>query len=450
VIPSSGHNHSGDAVPASSLILDRFFRHRRHDDRLALSQPYFDMLAKLGDPHKKLPPVFHVAGTNGKGSTCAFLRAILEAAGHRVHVYTSPHLVRFHERIRLAGKLISEDELVDLLTECERIDEREQVSDFEAATAAAFAAFARHPADYIILETGLGGRLDATNVIDKPLATIITRLSYDHRDYLGDTIAQIAGEKAGIMRAHVPCFAASQPEGEAIAVLKKVAAELHAPLSMGGETWRVEKKDNGFHYADADHEYDFTLPGLTGDHQIENAGLAIAALSALPKPISQDAIQRGLKNVTWPARLHKLETGRLAEKLPKHWELWLDGGHNDSAGEALAAQAKAWGEEDDKRDLHIIMGMLKTKCPHEFLTPLAPYISDLHTITIPGEAMSFSGDDLVSQAQALGNFKIQSADTLQAALDDIFSASLKPGRILICGSLYLAGHVLHANGTVIS
>jgi dihydrofolate synthase/folylpolyglutamate synthase len=317
---------------SSAEILRRFCRARDGAIHLAIEPAYLDLLAKLGNPHKKLPPVIHVAGTNGKGSTCAFLRAFLESAGHRVHVYTSPHLVRFHERIRIAGELISEPELAGILSECERFAEPGKVSDFEVATAAAFTAFTRHPADAVILEVGMGGRLDATNVIEKSAVTIITRLSYDHTKYLGATLTEIAREKAGIMRAGVPCFAAPQPQEESLESLYATAAAIGAPLSVGGGDWRVEAlKDGGFSFIDDTRSLDLPPPTLIGKHQFWNAGLAIAALKSFPIPVADDAFLRGVQTVEWPARLQKITQGALADALPDGWELWLDGGHNDSA-----------------------------------------------------------------------------------------------------------------------
>jgi dihydrofolate synthase/folylpolyglutamate synthase len=421
----------------SSLILERFPRDLGLG--LTLRPAYFDLLRQLGDPHRNLPPVFHVAGTNGKGSTCAFLRAILESAGYKTHVYTSPHLVRFHERIRIAGKLIAEPELESLLTECEAKAEPGGVSRFEAITAAAFAAFARHNADFTILETGLGGRLDATNIVEKPLATLIARLSFDHRDYLGDTLDKIAREKAGIMRPHIPCFAAAQPDPMALAALRDEAAKRETPLLLGGEAWHVAPTLNGFSFKDAARGLDLPAPALLGRHQIDNAGLAIAALGVLPQPLSADSIAAGLRRVEWPARLQRL-TGSLAKTLPSTCELWLDGGHNDSAGEILALQAKQWRAEDGK-PLSLVMGMLNTKNPAEFLAPLAPWVQAFRAVPIPHETTSLSAAALAVTAGTYGIRNVQSADSVASALADL--TRLAPqGRILICGSLYLAGEVL--------
>jgi dihydrofolate synthase/folylpolyglutamate synthase len=433
---------------SSAVILENFRRdyvqtHGRDID-LTLRPAYRDLLKTLGDPHKKLPPVFHVAGTNGKGSTCAFLRAMLEAAGYRVHVYTSPHLVRFHERIRVAGKLIEENELAEILDEIARACTPGTISYFEAATVVAFVAFARHPADFTILEVGLGGRLDATNVVTHPLAAIISRLSYDHREFLGDTLSKIAFEKAGIMKQGAPCFVAAQPDAESIVALRAAATEKKAQIFIGGEDWKVEPRgENGFHFKDKTRSLDLPLPSLIGEHQILNAGLAIAALAAIPKPLPVEAIARGLQTVEWPARLQKITAGALAEVLPAGWELWLDGGHNDSAGEVLAQQAARW-QTIDKRPLRLIFGMLSTKSPREFLTPLQPFIERIATVDIPDEAQSLSASELAHLTCETGIENVEAAGDVPHALKKI-SALPEPGRVLICGSLYLAGHVLHLN-----
>ncbi|MGE3623517.1 MAG: folylpolyglutamate synthase/dihydrofolate synthase family protein [Bdellovibrionales bacterium] len=442
--PNTASLTSGLEPPTSTDILARFCRARDGVIRLVLEPAYLDLLARLGDPHKKLPPVLHVAGTNGKGSTCAFLRAMLEAAGKRVHVYTSPHLVHFHERIRIAGELIGEDELTGILAECERLAAPGEVSDFEAATAAAFVAFSRHPADAVVLETGMGGRLDATNVIETSAAAIITRLSYDHCKYLGDTAGEIAREKAGIMRHGRPCFVARQPEAEALAALKAAAREKGSALHMAGEAWRVEVHDKGgFRYADALRDLDLPPPALPGAHQYENAGLAIAALPALPFAVSDDAIARGLQNTEWPARLQHITQGRLASRLPEGWELWLDGGHNDSAGEVLAAQLDRW-HRDDRRPVYLVYGMLTTKSPRAFLHPFALSVAAARTIAIPNEHLGYPADALADETRAAGIADVLPSRGVEDALKDLTEKT--PGRILICGSLYLAGHVLALNG----
>jgi dihydrofolate synthase/folylpolyglutamate synthase len=436
-------------------ILEKFRRdHARNhaqDINLALRPEYLDLLARLGNPQHKLPPVFHVAGTNGKGSVCAFLRAMLEAEGYRVHVYTSPHLVHFHERIRIAGALIDEEELTNILSECQRLAAPGAITYFEAATAAAFCAFARHPADFVLLEVGLGGRLDATNLIEKPLASIITRISYDHRDYLGNTLAGIAREKAGIMRKGIACFSAPQPDAEAHDVLHEAALSSCAPLFMGGEDWHIEIRGDGFRFKSAQSEMDLPPPALAGEHQFWNAGLAVAALSVLSRPLPRKSIARGLLSVEWPARLQKIEQGALYECLPEGWELWLDGGHNDSAGTALAAQAKSWREQNRgaPRPLHLICGMLASKSPREFLTPLAPYTAGLQTVTMQNEAASFTADALAAEARAAGIKNAVPSPGLAQALNS-FAGTNACGRILVCGSLYLAGEFLRLNELALS
>ena len=437
-------------VETAATLLEHFRTSYGKDIDLTLRPAYRDLLVKLGNPHQSLPPVFHVAGTNGKGSTCAFLRAMLEAAGHRVHVYTSPHLVQFNERIRIAGSLIGEDELTDILSECKKLAIPHGVSYFEATTAAALTAFARHPADFTILETGLGGRLDATNIVEKPLATLITRLSLDHRDYLGDTIDKIACEKAGIMRSGVPCFVAAQPDLLAIQTLRDRASTLKTPLSVGGTDWIVKETAEGFHFSDATRAYDLPAPALLGAHQYQNAGLAIAALAALPQALPEAAIRQGLQKVEWPARLQRLTKGSLIPLLPKGSELWLDGGHNDSAGEVLAAQIQRWQREDGAKPkpLFVILGMLTTKRPDEFLTCFGKYVAQLRTVAIQDEPLSFTASALAEEALKTGITQVKAIHTIQDALIDLgrITCLATPPRILICGSLYLAGKVLATMG----
>ena len=436
-------NLSGGAeVSRSAAILENFRTRYDKSSDLTLRPGYRALLAEFGDPQNRIPPVFHVAGTNGKGSTCAFLRAMLEAAGYRVHVYTSPHLVRFHERIRIAGKLIADNELTEILSDCERLAAPGKVSYFEAATAAAFVAFARHAADFTILETGLGGRRDATNIIEKPLATLITRLSYDHRSELGDGIDAIAREKAGIMRPHIPCFAAPQSHALALVTLRAAAEKIGAPLFAGGAEWQVEEQIDGLRFTDQTRRYDLPRPALLGRHQYENAGLAIAALSALPQPIARQPIAAGLTEVEWPARLQRL-SGFFA--LPET-EIWIDGGHNDSAGEALAVQIARWRAEDGTkpRPLHVLLGMLTTKHPDEFVSPFKQNIARLRTVSITGEPLSFSAASLAEEIKKLGVVNVASAASVQIALSDLAppgDAGMQP-RLLICGSLYLAGMIL--------
>ncbi|WP_207461408.1 folylpolyglutamate synthase/dihydrofolate synthase family protein [Azospirillum sp. SYSU D00513] len=404
------------------------------------------LLAALDHPERRLPPVVHVAGTNGKGSTVAFLRAMLEAAGLRVHVYTSPHLVRFHERIRLAGRLIDDDRLAALLEECEIANGGAPITFFEVTTAAAFLAFAREPADVVLLETGLGGRLDATNVVERPAVTAITRISYDHRQFLGDTLAAIAGEKAGILKPGVPAVIAPQPAEEAWRTLAARAEAVGAPLVQ----WGVEPRGDGFVYESGRRRLELPMPGLLGAHQIGNAGVALAVLDQLPFAVGEEAVRRGLAGVEWPARLQRLTRGPLAEGLPVGWELWLDGGHNDSAGEALAVQAAAWEAAEPGRPLLLVYGMLASKEPREFLAPLAPHVQAMRTVAIPGEDASLPAEGTAAAARACGIPDTETAESVAAALAGLVerhaAAGRAPARVLICGSLYLAGTVLAENG----
>ncbi|NUB08540.1 bifunctional folylpolyglutamate synthase/dihydrofolate synthase [Azospirillum sp. Vi22] len=400
------------------------------------------LLAALGHPERRLPPVVHVAGTNGKGSTLAFLRAMLEAAGLRVHVYTSPHLVRFHERIRLAGTLIDDDRLAALLEECEAANGGGPITFFEVTTVAALLAFAREPADVVLLETGLGGRLDATNVVDRPAVTAITRISYDHRQFLGDTLEAIAGEKAGIFKPGVPAVIYPQPVEEAARTLAIRAETVGAPVPG----WSVTPTEGGFRFESARRRIELPLPGLAGAHQIVNAGVALACLDHLPVKVDDAAVRRGLAAVEWPARLQRLTRGPLAEALPAGWDLWLDGGHNDSAGEVLAIQAARWAEEEPQRPLLLVYGMLASKEPREFLGPLAPFVTAARTVAIPGEEASLTAEDTAAATRACGIAASAAAADVSGALDDLKGRVEGPARVLICGSLYLAGTVLAENG----
>ena len=386
------------------------------------------LLARLGNPQDKLAPVVHVAGTNGKGSTCAYLRAMAEAAGQRVQVYSSPHLVRFHERIRLAEGLISEDQLLALLTECEAANGGEPITFFEITTVAAFLAFARQPADLVILEVGLGGRLDATNVITHPAATVITPVSMDHMQYLGDTLTQIAFEKAGILKAGSPAIIAPQPAA-AEASIRARAASLGVKASIAGRDWTFVPHEKTLEVAGQHYPH----PRLLGPHQFENAATAVMTARTLQLP--EAAIAAGLTTATWPARLQRLTQGPLVAALPAGWELWLDGGHNESAGHALAAQFDLWRD----RPVHVIYGMLNTKAAQAFLAPLLGRAASLQAVAIPGEVNSLTAEEAASKGRGI---------TPRASLLEALQA-LPPGpaaRLLICGSLYLAGRVLAENG----
>ncbi|MGE0092973.1 MAG: folylpolyglutamate synthase/dihydrofolate synthase family protein [Alphaproteobacteria bacterium] len=399
------------------------------------------LLARLDHPERNLPPVIHVAGTNGKGSTVAYLRAIAEAAGLRAHAYTSPHLVRFHERIRLAGTLIGEDALSALLDECERANSDAPITFFEVTTAAAFLAFSRTAADVLLLEVGLGGRLDATNVIAAPALSIITPISIDHVQFLGETLTEIAGEKAGILKPGVACVVGPQPP-EAAAAIERRARDVGAPLLRHGAEWRVEGTENGFVYRGQARRIALPRPILPGAHQVANAGMAVAAVEALAArfAIGDGAIRMGLQTAEWPARLQCLSRGSLIKLLPAGWELWLDGGHNPAAGEALAETACEWRE----RPLHLVIGMINTKDVAGFLRPLTPHAASLTALTIPGNSAAVAPEEIAAAGQALG-IAVGTAPDVTTALKQVTAAGA-PARILICGSLYLAGTVLAENG----
>ncbi|WP_093966834.1 bifunctional folylpolyglutamate synthase/dihydrofolate synthase [Actibacterium lipolyticum] len=394
------------------------------------------LLAALDHPERALPPVVHIAGTNGKGSTQAMIRAGLEGAGKRVHAYTSPHLVRFHERIRLAGELIEEDALSEILDECVRANNGEGITYFEITTVAALLAFARTPADFTLLEVGLGGRLDATNVIDTPALTIITPVSIDHQQYLGDTLEEIAGEKAGILKRGVPCVVGRQQE-TALDVIEARAARLGVPLLAHGQHWQVWEERGRLVYQDETGLLDLPLPNLIGAHQVDNAGMAIAALRALG--MDEEACEAAVTNATWPARMQRLTKGPLV-KAADRAELWLDGGHNPAAGDALI---EALSRLPD-RPLHLICGMLNTKDVTGYLRPLAAQAQSLHAVSIPGSAATLSADETADAGTSVG-IPSSIAASLGDAVQDITKAAPN-ARILICGSLYLAGEVLRENG----
>lgn len=384
--------------------------------------------------------MIHVAGTNGKGSTVATLRACLEAAGYRVHVYTSPHLVRFNERIRVAGSLLEEEPLAALLEECERVNGETPITFFEITTAAAFLAFARNPADATLLEVGLGGRFDATNVIQQPAATVLTPISLDHQRFLGNTVAAIAFEKAGILKPGVTAVVGPQPQ-DAGGVIAARAAEVGAPLYRHGIEWQAEPSGAGLRYDGKRWRLDLPAPSLLGRHQIDNAGAAIATLEGLPQfKFDAATLAQGLRHIEWPARLQPLTRGPLVALLPRGGELWLDGGHNQAGGEVLAMQAAAWRD----RPLHLVFGMLNTHDAEGFLRALAPHAQSLGAVAIPNEANSRSAEDSAAAGRAVG-LAAKVYDSVRAAIAAAASQP-SPSRVLICGSLYLAGHVLSENG----
>lgn len=400
------------------------------------------ILQRLGNPHERLPPVIHVAGTNGKGSTVAYLRAMLEAAGLRVHCYTSPHLVRFHERIRVAGELISEPALTALLEECETANDGAAITFFEITTAAAFLAFSRTPADYLILEVGLGGRLDATNVIERPRACVITAIDFDHQQFLGDTLTLIAHEKAGILKRGVPAIIGVQSD-EARSEIERVAGRVGAPLAIANQEWQSFEQHGRLVFQDENGLLDLPLPHLQGRHQVDNAGNAIAALRALGDVrITENHIAQGLKSVTWPARMQRLGPGALWSHVPADAEMWLDGGHNPSAARALA-QALSDLNDRHSRPLVLVWGMLNTKDIASFIGAFAGIAHRAVTIAIPEEENAVTAEALAQAARGKG-LAAETAASLEDALRQASLTTPAP-RILICGSLYLAGRVLAAH-----
>ena len=394
------------------------------------------VLPALGHPERHLPPIIHVAGTNGKGSTQAMIRAGMEAAGRVVHAYTSPHLARFHERIRVAGQIISEPDLTAILDECERACQGRSITFFEVTTAAALLAFARTPADYTLLEVGLGGRFDATNVFAAPLLTIITPVSIDHQQYLGDTLPEIASAKAGIIKRRVPCVVGPQA-GAALEVIEAEAARLGAPLLVHGQHWHAAAERGRLIFQDENGLLDLPLPNLPGPHQIDNAGAALMALRHLG--FDADACEAAVTRADWPARMQRLRHGPLVSAAPGV-ELWLDGGHNPAGGAAVAATLAAM----TKRPTHLICGMLNTKDVRGYMEPLAPQVTSLQAVSIPGERNTLPAEDTRDAALAAG-INAATAPSVAAALATIAAADPQ-ARVLICGSLYLAGSVLRENG----
>lgn len=394
------------------------------------------LLAALGNPERSVPPVIHIAGTNGKGSTQAMIRAGLEAGGSLVHAYTSPHLARFHERIRLAGELISEDALTALLDECVEANGSDEITFFEITTCAAFLAFSRVKADYTLLEVGLGGRLDATNVVAKPVLTVITPVSIDHQQYLGETLAEIAGEKAGILKRGVPCVIGPQ-EDDGMAVIEARAARLGCPVLAFGQQWSAWEERGRLVYQDENGLLDLPLPNLPGPFQIQNAGAAIAALRALGK--DQAACEAAVTKAYWPARMQRLRVGPLVESAPRI-ELWLDGGHNPAGGAAVAATLARM----PVRETHLICGMLNTKDVRGYMQPLAGHVTRLHAVSIPGEKNTLPAEVTRDAAASVGMQAVVAGSVAQALA--AISAVAPGARVLICGSLYLAGGVLRENG----
>jgi dihydrofolate synthase/folylpolyglutamate synthase len=389
------------------------------------------LLAKLGHPEQRLPPIIHVAGTNGKGSACAFLRAMGEAAGLRVHVYTSPHLVRFNERFRVAGELVTDIDLTEAMETVERANDGAAITVFEVMTAAAFHLFAATPADLCVLEVGLGGRGDATNVIPPPAACAITSISLDHRELLGATLDAIAREKAGIMKPGVPVVTGAQTE-EVLAVLDAEAERAGTRLSRRDRDWSIAPTITGLRFSDKLGAIELPLPSLAGPHQFDNAGIAIAAMRAAALGIPNTAIARGVASAEWPARLQRL-TGHLASRLPRDWELWLDGGHNPGGGEALAAHLATWQD----RPVHLVVGMKQAKDSAEFLRPMIPLAASLWAVSEPEQHNALPIEAIIAASGGIARPGPFITDALRQ-----LPREGGPARVLICGSLYLAGEVL--------
>lgn len=418
----------------SDAILDRMMALHPKVIDLTLDRVW-RLLAAMDNPHLKLPPVIHLAGTNGKGSTQAMIRAGLEARGDRVHAYTSPHLARFHERIRLAGDLITEDALTQVLDRCYAGNGPDAITYFEITTVAAMLAMAETPAEWTLLETGLGGRLDATNVVDRPAMTVITPIDLDHQQFLGETLPEIAGEKAGILKRGVPCVVGPQQDA-ALDVIEARAAHLGAPLLAYGQQWHVSTEHGRLIFQDETGLLDLPMPNLPGAHQVMNAGAALAALRHLG--VDAAACEAAVTQAEWPARMQRLRSGPLVD-LAKGAELWLDGGHNPAAGHAIAATLAAM----PNRPTHLICGMLNTKDIKGYLAPLAAQAKSLTALSIPGEANTIPAHQTASYAQDVG-MVATTADSVDNAIQALVSDT-SDMRILICGSLYLAGNVLRLN-----
>ncbi|PWR19254.1 bifunctional folylpolyglutamate synthase/dihydrofolate synthase [Zavarzinia aquatilis] len=428
-------------MTGSDRVLERLTR--LHPKKIDLSLGRMErLLARLGHPEQRLPAVVHIAGTNGKGSTVAYLRAIAEAAGLRVHAYTSPHLVRFAERIRLAGQLIDEDTLTALLEECERANGEAPITFFEVTTAAALLAFARTPADLVLLEVGLGGRLDATNVVTMPRLCVITPVDLDHREFLGETIAAIAAEKAGILKPDVPAVIGPQP-ADALAAICDRADDLDSPLIVAGADFTARPVEDGFLFTGAGlTDWHLPRPALAGPHQIANAASAVAAALLLDLP--EAAIEAGIAGAEWPARLQRLTRGPLPAQLPEDGELWLDGGHNPHAARALA-EALAEMTAKDGRPLALVTGLLSTKDAAGYFGAFAALRPPVVAVTIPGEDAARPAAEVADAATGAG-LAAEAADNIEAAVARAAALAGPGARVMICGSLYLAGRVLAENG----
>lgn len=419
----------------SDVILERLMSLHPKIIDLTLDRMW-RVLEALDHPERRLPPVIHIAGTNGKGSTLAMLRAGIEGAGLTCHAYTSPHLARFHERIYLAGETISETYLTEILNECEQVNGDEPITYFEITTAAGLLAFSRTPADWTLLEVGLGGRLDATNVIERPAICAITPVDMDHQQFLGETLPEIASEKAGILKRGIPCVVSRQKD-EALDVIERQAARVGAPLLVHGQHWHVAEERERMVYQDERGLLDLPLPNLIGPHQIYNAGTALAALRHLH--FDDAACEAAVSTARWPARMQRLKHGPLFDLAGKA-ELWVDGGHNPAAGRATGAALATL----PKRPTYAVAGLLRTKDATGFFQGLGDQIQSVSAVSIPGETATLSAEDTAAAAQNAG-LTAAPAASLETAIAEI-TAHTPNARILICGSLYLAGYVLRTHG----
>jgi len=418
----------------SDIILERLMSLHPKIIDLTLDR-MMRLLNLLDNPEKIIPPVIHIAGTNGKGSTQAMIRAGLEASGDICHAYTSPHLARFHERIFLAGSIIEEIDLANYLSECEKVNGNTPITYFEITTCAALLAFSEKNADYTLLEVGLGGRLDATNVIDQPKITVITPISIDHQQYLGDTLAEIASEKAGILKRN--CFAIIGPqEEEALAVIEARAYEVGATCKIYGQHWHVWEENGRLVFQDENGLLDLPLPKLIGAHQIQNAGIALATLRYLGK--ENVSFEGAMLNADWPARMQRLKKGPLTS-IATDAEIWLDGGHNKAAGYALSEALSRL----QSRRLFLIVGMLNTKDVAGYMQPLLSQSKRLYGVSIPGEAATMTAKETVDVAIDVG-FEASVSENVESAIKEIIKQD-QNARILICGSLYFAGNILQKN-----
>ncbi len=433
----------GSAEDEIRRILDRFTTY--HPERIDLSlDRMFRLLSDLGNPHEALPPVIHIAGTNGKGSVAAYIAAGLEVGGKTVSVYTSPHLVRFAERYHIAGETLSDDVLINLFDEIERINAGKPITEFEMTTAAAFVAIARTPADVAILETGLGGRFDATNVVAHPAATVITRIGFDHMAFLGNTLTAIAGEKAAIQKKDTPSIVGPQ-DREAMETITRAAHEIGVPLYRAGEEWHIVPGQGGnADYRRGELVWPLPPPGLTGRHQLDNAATAVACLEVCDFPgMTRDAISIGIRNVTWPGRMEWVQRGPLPGLLPKGWELWLDAAHNPMGAQAIADTFQSLGERDP-RPLHLVFSVLADKDLPGFLTPFAGLAASVTAVPLDSEARARPVAEMVAAAQAAG-LDAHAATGIPEALSAIAARQPEPSRVLIAGSHVLLADAMNAN-----